>query len=120
MDGLTLLQEASAAGLTVLADGDRLAIRGPRSADAIARRLLAEKPAVMAALRGLAPMATAPGPHELALAGVCPGANPCPWCGRRKWWRSIYGVVVCGQCHPPVLPELIAEWLDGAETGQAH
>ena len=34
MDGLTLLAEAGAAGLTILADGDRLVIRGPKSADA--------------------------------------------------------------------------------------
>ncbi len=50
MDGLTLLQEASAAGLMVLADGDRLVIRGPRSADAVARRLLAHKAVILAAL----------------------------------------------------------------------
>jgi hypothetical protein len=51
MDGITLILEAEAAGLSVQVDGDRLVIRGPRSADAIARRLLAEKPAVVAALR---------------------------------------------------------------------
>ena len=56
-----------------------------------------------------------PGP-----AAVCAGVQPCPWCGRRKWWRSVYGVVVCGWCHPPAAPELAAEWLDGAETGLAQ
>jgi hypothetical protein len=56
-----------------------------------------------------------PGP-----AVVRAGVRPCPWCGRRKWWRSIYGVVVCGWCHPPAAPELVAEWLDGAETGLAQ
>jgi hypothetical protein len=56
-----------------------------------------------------------PGP-----AAVCAGVHPCPWCGRRSWWRSIYGVVVCGWCHPPAAPELVAEWLDGAETGLAQ
>ena len=50
MDGLTMLSEARAAGLIVMADGDRLVIRGPRSADTIARRLLANKAVVMAAL----------------------------------------------------------------------
>ena len=53
MDGLTLLQDAAAAGLTVLADGDRLVVRGPRSAEPVARRLLENKADVMAALAGL-------------------------------------------------------------------
>ena len=52
MDGLALLRAADAAGLTVSADGDRLVIRGPRSADATARALLEHKPEVMAALAG--------------------------------------------------------------------
>ena len=50
MDGLTLLAEARAAGLTVRADGERLRIRGPRRAEPIAQRLLAHKAAVVAAL----------------------------------------------------------------------
>jgi hypothetical protein len=50
MDGLTLLLEAEMAGLTILADGDRLVIRGPKSADAVARRLLNHKAAVLVAL----------------------------------------------------------------------
>ena len=50
MDGLTLLSEAGAAGLTVLAAGDRLVIRGAKSADAVARQLLAHKAVVLAAL----------------------------------------------------------------------
>ncbi len=43
MDGLILLHEAQDAGLTVLAEGDRLRVRGPRRAEAIARRLLDHK-----------------------------------------------------------------------------
>ena len=50
MDGLALLRAADAAGLTVNVDGDRLVIRGPRSADATARALLEHKPEIMAAL----------------------------------------------------------------------
>ncbi len=54
MDGLALLRTAAAAGLTVRLDGDRLVIRGPRSADTIARQLIAEKPAVVAAIQATA------------------------------------------------------------------
>ena len=50
MDGMTLLAEAQEAGLTVLADGDRLVVRGPKSAEKLARRLLQNKAQVMAAL----------------------------------------------------------------------
>ena len=50
MDGLSLLQEASSAGLKVRAEGDRLTIRGPRRAEAVARRLIRHKAEVLAAL----------------------------------------------------------------------
>jgi hypothetical protein len=52
MDGMTLLQEARAAGLAVNVEGDKLVIRGPRRAEAVAMRLLKYKPDVLAALRG--------------------------------------------------------------------
>ena len=50
MDGMTLLEEARAAGLTVTTDGDRLRIRGPRSAEPIAQKILRHKADVLAAL----------------------------------------------------------------------
>src|SRR5262245_25426526 len=50
MDSLTLLAVARTAGLTVHADGDRLVVRGPARAAAVAQRLLARKPDVLAAL----------------------------------------------------------------------
>jgi|SRR5258707_8328138 hypothetical protein len=50
MDGMTLLGEARAAGLDVQARGNRLVIRGPRRAESIARRLLAQKTLVLEAL----------------------------------------------------------------------
>lgn len=60
MDGLTLLDQARRAGLTVAVEGDRLRIRGPRAADAVARRLLADKPNVLAELRRLGAVAVYP------------------------------------------------------------
>ena len=55
MDGMTLLGEARAAGLDVQAQGNRLVIRGPRRAECVARRLLAHKTLVLAALAGVGP-----------------------------------------------------------------
>jgi len=161
MDGLVLLSEAMAAGLTVRVDGDRLVIRGPKTADAVARRVLEHKPDVVAALGRFGPTCTEPRkPNEPpfpgwvrrpdvtgrmgweppdfpesrrwwararfedlpTLAAYFPGSvhrpehGPCPWCGRREWWRSIHGAVVCGCCHPPAVPGLVAEWLNGPES----
>ena len=89
MDGLTLLLEATAAGLTVRVDGERLVIRGLRSADAVARELLAHKVDVLGALHPLSGWpADCPYPH---------------------WWPEVAGVFpsgtflksrrqVCGGC----------------------
>src|SRR5262249_52861929 len=65
MDGLTLLDEARAAGLSVEADGDRLRIRGPRRAEPVALRLIAHKAAVLAALAADLPAIPDIGPDDL-------------------------------------------------------
>lgn len=36
-------------------------------------------------------------------------AGRCYWCGRREWWWSIHGVVVCRHCHPPADPSLVTD-----------
>src|SRR5262245_58417074 len=50
MDGLTLLEQARSAGLTVSVRGDKLVIRGPRRAGPLAEQLLAHKGEVIDAL----------------------------------------------------------------------
>ncbi len=50
MGAVSLLQEAQAAGLTVRVDGERLVVRGPKSAGAIAERLLDHKAEVLKVL----------------------------------------------------------------------
>lgn len=50
MDGLALLAEARAAGLEIQTCDGRIVIRGPRSAEPIARRLIAHKADVLQAL----------------------------------------------------------------------
>ena len=49
---MTLLAEARAAGVRVGARGDQLVVRGPKTAEPLALRLLDHKPEVMAALSG--------------------------------------------------------------------
>lgn len=50
MGGVKLLEEARAAGLRVRAQGDRLIVRGPKSAEPVAKALLAKKAEVLALL----------------------------------------------------------------------
>ena len=120
MDGLILLIEARAAGLIVLADGDRLVIRGPKSADAVARRLLAHKAMVLAALT-FADWVLRPDCHgrmgweapdlpeadrwwahcmfdDLPLPGP-----PCPKCGSVEEWTDLLGGRHCQQCDGDLL-----------------
>ncbi len=49
-DGPRLLALAAAAGLTVLAEGETLVVRGPKSAQAVAEAVVARKDEVLAAL----------------------------------------------------------------------
>lgn len=48
--GLTLLDQARVAGLHVRAEGERLIVRGPRAAEAVAQQLLARKPELLTEL----------------------------------------------------------------------
>jgi hypothetical protein len=50
MDGLILLDRAREAGLAVVAESDKLVIRGPRRAESVARLMIEHKPEVLAAL----------------------------------------------------------------------
>ena len=52
MDGLALLREAESAGLKVHAEGDKLVVRGPKSAEPIALRLIEFKTAVLPLVAG--------------------------------------------------------------------
>jgi hypothetical protein len=77
-DGITLLQEARAVGLVVVAMGDQLRIRGPRRAEPIAKRLIAHKADVLKVLkrRLQAEMSSLPDPPD--------GASPNDLSG--DWW----------------------------------
>jgi hypothetical protein len=73
--GRELLAEASAGGVTMWADGDRLRVRGPKSAEALLRRLLDHKPDVLAALRSpwrLSATGSMSGPATTAASAPAP------------------------------------------------
>ncbi len=126
MDGavVSLLAEARAAGLGVrLVDG-RLIVRGPRSREALAERLLARKGEVLAALAvedaavswraaAMRPQVPGRGPIPFLVAQeVAPSPRRCGSCGdplpKGRWLR-------CGPCVQAawlVLHE-VREGLDG-------
>ena len=51
MDALALLSEAEDAGLAVEAQGDKLLVQGPKSAEQIVRKLAEHKPTILKALQ---------------------------------------------------------------------
>jgi len=110
MVGLRLLDEARAAGLSVTADGERLVIRGPKRAASVARRLIAGKSDVMAALAARDHMRQSCPLGEIAESSDdfvpawedCPEVPaPCPRCASvARWWNSL-GESRCLSCEPP-------------------
>ncbi len=111
----TLLSRAAGAGLSVRADGDRLVIRGPKSADAVARLLLAHKAEVMEAL-SFADWVFRPDAHG-RLGWETPDLDeadrwwaradfddlpepgePCPKCGSLEAWWDLLGGQHCQHC----------------------
>lgn len=96
MDGIALLGEARAAGLTVDADDGRLRIRGPASAGDVARRLLDHKADVLRALDLPDADPEAPAPLDAAPV-VTPDALPVGWPAdvpRPDWWPELTAAAV--------------------------
>jgi len=43
-------------------------------------------------------------------APLTPPDGHCHACGQGRFWRSVYGSLVCVTCHPPAVPALVARW----------
>jgi hypothetical protein len=67
MASLEILDEARAAGLDVVADGDELVVRGPRRLADLVRRVLASKVELLAELRQVPPVEGKAAPAELSI-----------------------------------------------------
>ena len=120
MTALALLAEVEQAGGSLLLDGDSLKVRAPAPLTADLMGPLKEGRAdVVAELRRRA----APPPTTGA------DRTPCHACRGRRFWRSVQAArssipeererLICGKCHPPAFPELVAEWIDGPEPEPA-
>jgi hypothetical protein len=119
MDGLTLLNKAQSAGLTVEAKGDQLFIKGPKGAEAVAKELIDRKTAVMAALA----IALMPKPDGQTSAIVpSPTGHFCDSnskLGKRMLSYDISPITTCpGSVHAlcrELRPDGNAEWTGGGE-----
>lgn len=38
--------------------------------------------------------------------------RPCNTCRGRRFWVSVYDVIICGTCHPPAMPSLVKRWIE--------
>ena len=93
MDAMTLLDQAQAAGLSVKAAGDKLVIKGPRSAEALAQQLLEHKTELMAIL-------SRSSHQELLCSGhiwdsPCVRGVPCSRCGTPSLCPDCGGCRLC-------------------------
>jgi hypothetical protein len=85
MGALKLLEEARSAGLKLRAEGDRLVIRGPKSAEPLAIALLDRKEEILPFLQEQlgAPIQPKPEPRPFHDDGrETADAWPCPHCGQ--------------------------------------
>jgi virulence-associated protein VagC len=93
---LAVLDELRVLGVEVLPQGDNLVIRpASKVPPELKERLRASKAEVLAALSN---------PKQDP-----PPGKPCYACGSRTFWRSVYGAVICWQCHPAANEDLIAD-----------
>lgn len=114
-----LLAELRQRGIELVARGDRLRYR-PRAAVTpdLAERLRAHKGALLTILAASSDPGGATPAVSSCRARVPspPVQGPCYRCRRFVWWESVYGVVVCGACHPPAVPELVRRWLKSSQN----
>jgi hypothetical protein len=123
MDGLILLAEAWEAGLVVEAEGDKLVIRGPKQAEPVARRLIAQKPEVIVALAETAEWRAR---HREALAHWRAALHPEPEAARLAWgememrWHRLHGARVptfrCVGCGEPMSDRALLDLADGCRV----
>jgi hypothetical protein len=56
--------------------------------------------------------------QALVRAGKITELKPCHICHTFSWWLSVYGVLVCGYCHPAPLPEIVKRQIGPVQQGQ--
>lgn len=104
MGVVELLTDLRRRGFTLTPEGDRLRISpGSRLTPELRQAILGRKRELLALL----------GQRAEEVFFQHPG--PCPTCGGREWWISVYHVRICAMCHPPADKSLVAEWIGDRE-----
>ncbi len=101
MNADVLIADLRDRGVVLVADGDRLRCRPDSllTAEDLAA-LRTNKPTILDRL------SAPPVSHRVV----------CYSCRSRRFWQSVHGAIVCGVCHYPASPDLVARWLgDGEE-----
>ena len=97
MTANTLFKELTKRGaiLDVSREGDRLRVNAPRGilTTDICEALTQQKWALLALVR------------QRPEGG-------CYACHGTRYWLSIHQALICGRCHPPANPSLVAEWIE--------
>jgi hypothetical protein len=119
MDGVaSVLAEARTVGLEIRVNADRLVVRGPQRHEAIARRLLAQKPAVIALLTeenaeiawrvaAMRPQVPLRGAIPLLMARLgIPALNHCISCGDPIPAQRRYRCAPCARATWAVLHDV--------------
>jgi ribosomal protein L37AE/L43A len=98
---LTLLDRARRQGLDVFLDGERLVVRGPRRAEALAQQILARKAAAIAGLRSARPVER-PATDDAGCAdGPLPSVARCSSCDEPDFVSPQAGIAWrCARCGP--------------------
>lgn len=130
MDGLSLLKQAQAAGLAVEAQGDKLVIRGPKRAEALALELIQQKAAVMAVLTASSVREAIANQRPLAAEGNEAGPRTITVNGTAYELKQAYGnwfFQMKGQpeanwtcCSPEFVKLIENAALDGAQGETAN
>ena len=104
-----LLAHLHRKGVVIRRDGKRLAVDAPRGVvtTEILSTLRRHKPGILALL-GQEETTDEPSPRPRDKDHG--GPRRCFACRGTRFWISIYGVTVCGKCHPPATDALIAGW----------
>jgi hypothetical protein len=101
MAALKLIEEARSAGLKLRAEGDRLVIRGPKSAEPIAKALLDRKEEILPFLQ------------EQPAATIRPTPEPAPFHDDAREAPPAADSWLCPHCERPATIEDVDLSLDG-------
>ena len=99
--GPDLLRDLRQRGVRLSTNGNRLVVDAPRDVltDDDRASLRAEKKSII---------------QVLATGADCSRSIVCYACRSQQFWLSIYGVTICGVCHPPASSRLVTRWIGGA------